>query len=320
MRKSQILACAALLATNAQAAPAKVILHDAVVLDRHVVTLADVAVIESDDARLRRALSDTRLATLGQPGIPRKLTRSRIAHALSRYLPAWQGSYDIVGAESVLTTWAARTLDAQALRGWAAGTLSSMLHARMPGARLEVDASPLPTSAPAYLPPGSVRYEVRHVQSAPAQRMMMVVDVLVDDVRATSVSVWLKVRGSLPVLRLKQAAAAGASLAGDLIEIIDAPVSIKPLASLPPQELALFRLRHAMPAGALLSPDDLMARKAVERGSEITVKVARGGIVVEDRALAMTEGLSGAAVRLMNPRTHSDYLATVLSDGLAEAR
>lgn len=75
-----------------------------------------------------------------------------------------------------------------------------------------------------------------------------------------------------------------------------------------------------MPAGALLSPDDLMARKAVERGSEITVKVARGGIVVEDRALAMTEGLSGAAVRLMNPRTHSDYLATVLSDGLAEAR
>jgi flagella basal body P-ring formation protein FlgA len=319
MDSSRLLVWSLLLAASAHAAPAKVILHDNAVLERHIVTLADVAIIESEDAALRQALSNTRLATLGEPGKPRRLSRSRIEHILSRHLPAWQGSYDVIGAASVLTTMASRPLDTNALQAWAASTLSSRLHARLPGARLAVDAYPL-SSATIFQPPGRVSYAVRYMQLAPSQRMAMVVDVLADGVKTVSVPVWLRVQGSLPALRLKNPTAAGASLGLDMVEIIDAPVSSKQLASFPITEIASFRLRHAMPAGALLSPDDLLARKPVERGSEITVKVARGGILLEDRAVAITEGPSGAAVRVMNPRTHSDYFATVLSDGVAEAR
>lgn len=319
MARSSLLIWPLMLVTSAYATPAKVILRESAVLDRHIVTLADVATIESADTALRQALSSTRLATLSEPGKPRKLSRSRIEHILSRYLPAWQNSYQLAGAEFVVATMASQSLNTSALETWAASTLSAGLHARIPGARLNVAAYPV-SSAPVSYHAGNVSYAVRHMQMAPSQRMAMVVDVLVDGAKTVSVPVWLRVEGSLPVMRLKTTTAAGASLNSSMVDIIDVPVSSKQLASFPIAEIDLFRLRHAMPAGALLSPGDLLARKPVERGSEITVKVARGGIVLEDRAVAITEGPSGAAVRLMNPRTHSDYFATVLSDGLAEAR
>lgn len=314
-----MLAWTFFLATSAHAAPAKVTLRDNAVLERHIVTLADVAFIESEDAALRQALSNTRLATMGEPGKPRRLSRSRIEHILGRYLPAWQGSYEVTGSEAVMMTMASRPLSTNALHAWAASTLSSILHARMPGARLEVNPYPL-TSTPVFQPSGKVSYAARHMQHEPTQRMTMVVDVSADGGKTVSVPVWLRVQGSLPALRLKNSTTAGASLDPSMVEIIDAPVSSKQLVSFPITEITSFRLRHALPAGALLSPGDLLARKPVERGSEITVKVARGGILLEDRAVAITEGPSGAAVRVMNPRTHSHYFATVLSDGVAEAR
>jgi flagella basal body P-ring formation protein FlgA len=319
MAHSSLILWSLLLATSVYAAPAKVVLRESAVLDRHIITLADVAIIESEDAVLRQALSSTRLATLGEPGTPRKLSRSRIAHILSRYLPAWQGSYDLVGAEFVLATMASQSLNTSGLQTWAENTLSARLHALIPGARLDVVAYPMPSRSISY-PPGNVSYAVRHMQMVPSQRMAMIVDVLVDGARSLSVPVWLRVQGSVPVMRLKTPTAASASLSSSMVDIIDVPVSDKQLASFPITEINSFRLRHAMPAGALLSFSDLLARKPVERGNEITVKVAQGGILLEDRAVAITEGQSGAAVRLMNPRTHSDYFATVLSVGLAEAR
>ena len=319
LRKLSLFAWSFFLTTSVHAASAKVILRDNVVLERHIVTLADVATIESEDPALRQALSDTRLATIGEPGKPRKLSRSRIEHILSRYLPAWRGSYELTGHEAVMITLASQPLNINALQEWAANTLSSILHARIPGARLDVDAYPL-TSVPLFLPPGRGNYSVRYMQHEPSQRMGMVVDVSADSGKAVSVPVWLRVRGSLPALRLKNSTTAGASLDSSMVEIVDAPISSKQLVSFPITEITSFRLRHALPAGALLSNSDLLPRKPVERGSEITVKVARGGILIEDRAVAMTEGPSGAAVRVMNPRTHSDYFATVLSDGVAEAR
>ena len=320
MAHSSWLTWPLLLITTAHAAPAKVILRENAILDRHIVTLADVAIIESEDSALHHALSSTRLATLSTSGQPRKLSRSRIEHILSRYLPAWQGSYSIAGAEFVRAAMAAsQSLNTSALQTWAASTLSARLHADIPGARLNVAAYPL-SSGPVAYSPGDVSYAVRHMQIAPSQRMAMVVDVLVDGAKAVSLPVWLRVEGSLPVMRLKETTAAGASLGISMVDIIDVPVSSKLLASVPIAGIDSYRLRHAMPAGALLSPSDLLARKPVERGSEIMVKVARGGILLEDRAVAITEGPNGAAVRLMNPRTHLDYFATVLSDGLAEAR
>lgn len=320
MAHSSFLVSLLLLATSAFASPAKVILRENSLLDRRVVTLADVAVIESEDAALHQALSGTRLATLSVPGKPLKLSRARIEHILSRYLPAWQGSYSIAGAEFVLATMAApQSLETSALQTWAASTLSAALHANIPGARLDVTAYPLGPASVSPLP-GNVSYAVRHMQMAPSHRMAMVVDVLADGAKTTSVPVWLRVEGSIPAMRLKTKTAAGANLDIGMVDVVDVSVGSKPLASFPIKEIDSFRLRHAMPAGALLSPGDLLARKPVERGSEITVKVARGGILLEDRAVAITEGQSGAAVRLMNPRTHSDYFATVLSDGLAEAR
>lgn len=316
---SRLLLLSLLLATSANAAPAKVTLRDNASLGKHIVTLADVADIESEDTNLVQALSTAQIATLGEPGKPRRLSRSRVEHILSRYLPAWQGRYKVIGADSVVATMELRPSDTSGLNAWAASTLSSSLHARIPGARLEVDAYPN-SRAPVVQPVDKVSYAVRHMQIEPSQRMAMVVDVLVEGVKKGSVPLWLRVQGSVPGLRLKNSTAAGAILSPSMVDIVDVPISGRQLPGFPVAEMASFRLRHAMPAGALLFSGDLMARKPVERGNEITVKVAQGGIVLEDRGVAITDGPSGAEVRVMNPRTHADYFATVLSDGLAEAR
>ena len=80
------------------------------------------------------------------------------------------------------------------------------------------------------------------------------------------------------------------------------------------------RLRRARPAGSLLLSVDLDQEKPVARGREILVRIHRGGVDVEDRAVAMNDGVNGARVRVVNPRTRASYLATVIGDGVAEVK
>lgn len=314
------VACGALLAGLAHAGLVRIELRPQALLDKHRVTLGDVASIAAEDDSLGRTLAETTLATFGDPVKPRTLSRARIERVLNRQLPALQGSYRFSGAESVQLAWAGQALDIDQLRAWSEATLSARLKQAMPYASLEVRAYPLAWSAAFHLPPGQISYEMRHASLAPVQRMTMVVDVLVDRVKVGAVPVSLRVQGSQPTWRLKDRTAAGSALGADMLEQVDAPVADRPVLTASAQAIATMKLRRELPAATILAMDDVVARNTVERGKDITVRIARGGLSVEDRGVAMTDGASGASVRVMNPRTRSDYLVTVVGDGLAEAR
>lgn len=320
MRRATLLLTIVAGFCRAAPAPVSVTLRDSVRLETRVVKLADVAGVEADDAKLAQRFGDTQLLMLGQRGQPVRLTRERIRYALDKRLPGLQDAYWLGGAPAVQLTWSGRVLDSAALQAWSVSALRALLGSRAPHAEVSITPYPLSPSTPLYVAPGRVDYAIRHVQPELTERMNMLVDVLVDGVVALSVPVWLRLQGSQLAWRVRQDAQAGAALDAALLEQVRVPLSHERLAVTELHAMASAHLKRARAAGSLLLADDLDQKKPVERGSEIVVRVVRGGVAVEDRALALNEAIHGARVRVVNPRTQASYLATVIGDGVAEVK
>lgn len=318
MRRATLLLT--LAAGVSHAAPVAITLRDSARLENRTVRLADVASVEADDAGLARQFGGTQLLMLGQRGQTVRLTRERIRHALDKRLPGLQEAYRLGGAPAVHLSWSGLALDGAALQSWAATAMRELLQTRAPQAEVVVTSYPLSQSTPLHVPPGDITYAIRHVQPDLTGRMSMLVDVLVDGTVALSVPVWLKVQGSQTGWRLRQDAQAGAAADAGLLEQVRVPVSHERLASGDVGAMRGARLRRARPAGSLLLSVDLDQEKPVARGREILVRIHRGGVDVEDRAVAMNDGVNGARVRVVNPRTRASYLATVIGDGVAEVK
>ena len=285
-----------------------------------MVRLADVADVEAGDPALAQRFGDTQLLMLGQRGQPVRLTQDRIRYALNKRLPGLQDAYRLGGAPAVQLTWSGRALDGAALLAWAVSTLAELPGMRAPYADVQVSAYPLSSSTSLFVPPGQVAYALRQFQPELAEHMNLTVDVMVDGAVALSVPVRLRLYGTRLAWRMQQDAQAGATLDAAMLETAMVPLSQAHLASIDPQAMAGTRLKSAKAAGSLLLASDLDRKKPVERGSEIVVRVVRGGLAVEDRALALNEAVHGAQVRVVNPRTQASYLATVTGDGVAEVK
>jgi flagella basal body P-ring formation protein FlgA len=318
MRRATLLLAVA--AGISHAAPVSITLRDSARLENRTVKLADIAGVESDDAALARQFGATQLLMLGERGQTVRLTRERIRYALDKRLPGLQDAYRLSGAPAVRLTWSGDALDGASLQAWAATAMRELLQIRAPQAEVSITPYPLSPSTPLHVPPGTIAYAIRHVQPELTERMSVLVDVLVDGAVSLSVPVWLRVQGSQLAWRLRQDAQAGAAPDAALLEQVRVPVSHERLAGGEPGATPGARLRRARPAGSLLLSDDLDQKKPVARGSEIRVRIQRGGVEVEDRAVAMNDGINGARVRVVNPRTQASYLATVIGDGVAEVK
>ena len=301
-------------------APVSITVHDSVRLESRMVRLADVADVEAEDAALAQRFGNTQLLMLGQRGQPVRLTQDRIRYALNKRLPGLQDAYRLGGAPAVQLTWWGRALDGTALLAWAESTLAALPEMRAPNADVRISAYPLSASTPLFVPPGHVEYVLRKVQPGLAEHMNVTVDVVVDGAVALSVPVRLWLQGSRIAWRVRQDAQAGAALDAAMLETATVPLSQEHLANIDPQAMAGTRLKLPKAAGSLLLATDLDRKKPVERGSEVVVRIVRGGLAVEDRALALNEAVHGAQVRVVNPRTQASYVATVTGDGTAEVK
>jgi flagella basal body P-ring formation protein FlgA len=288
-------------------------------LATRTVTLDAIAAIDSADEDRLRMLKSLRVASLGQPGQPLRLPRSRLRHLMDTALPALRDACALEGAASVLVTWSAMPLDLDALSAWTADALGAALKAREPQADLRIVPMGRP-AAPAALPMGAVSYLLRPVALPLTSRMPAQVDILVDGRRAATVSAWFGVSGTMLAWRMRASAATGARLHADLLSAERIAIPDEPVAMPASGALNDFRLKTHKEAGTVLYATDLMRRKAIERGEQVAVRFARGAVAVEDRAVALGEGMAGGEVQLLNPRTRETYAATVLSDGTAEVK
>lgn len=67
-----------------------------------------------------------------------------------------------------------------------------------------------------------------------------------------------------------------------------------------PRQLAHGTLRHPLPAGAVLTSDDLLPDFMVRQGEQVTLVATIDGIEVRAAGLALQNGRSGALIRVQN--------------------
>ena len=85
-----------------------------------------------------------------------------------------------------------------------------------------------------------------------------------------------------------------------------------------PAQLSRATLRHSLPAGAVLTADDLLPDFMVRQGEQVTLVAAMGGIEVRAAGLALQNGRQGALIRVQNATSAKIIQGVVASDRVVD--
>lgn len=148
------------------------------------------------------------------------------------------------------------------------------------------------------VPTGTVQLSSRSIPKRVRPRMVVWVDVTVDGRLRRSVPVAFDVRWLQEALVARSAMAARTSLNEDqfVVEKVDAaaargePITVEQLQS--------KRLRHELPAGAVLGGDDIEAIPDVTAGERVDVYSSVGSVVVRTVAVAQRDGFRGDRINV----------------------
>jgi flagella basal body P-ring formation protein FlgA len=82
--------------------------------------------------------------------------------------------------------------------------------------------------------------------------------------------------------------------------------------------LAHSTLRHPLPAGAVLTSNDLLPDLMVRQGQQVTLIASAGGVWVRASGLALQDGRQGALVRVQNTSSARVVQGVVTSEGVVD--
>lgn len=85
-----------------------------------------------------------------------------------------------------------------------------------------------------------------------------------------------------------------------------------------PAQLAHATLRHSLPAGAVLTSDDLLPDFMVRQGEQVTMVAAIDGIEVRAPGLALQNGRQGALIRVQNASSSKVVQGIVESERIVD--
>lgn len=85
-----------------------------------------------------------------------------------------------------------------------------------------------------------------------------------------------------------------------------------------PAQLAHATLRHSLPAGAVLTSQDLLPDLMVRQGEQVTLVAAMGGIEVRAAGLALQDGRQGAVIRVQNATSSKVVQGVVEGDRVVD--
>jgi len=120
---------------------------------------------------------------------------------------------------------------------------------------------------------------------------------------------------------LRQPAAIGSPLVPDSL----APVRVDALRErdalvLDAASAPEFDFARAVPAGRVLVWRDLVRRPLVRRGQPVDVVASDGALTVSLRAVALHDAARGDSVRVRNPDSKKEFVATVVAESRASVR
>ncbi len=121
------------------------------------------------------------------------------------------------------------------------------------------------------------------------------------------------------VLVLARALAPGTPIPQDAVLLQERDVAALPLGYLEhPEEVIGKLLRRPLPAGAALTPDAVESPASIKRGQEVILFGEAGGFSVRAAGTALSDGASGARIRVENSDSHRVVEGVVRDDGTVE--
>lgn len=274
------------------------------------ITLGEVATIAGDDAG---NWTDVDLGPAAAPGSSRQLGAS-LVEARLRSAGLNREDFQVTGARAVRATTLHRVLSKEQI----AESLREHIWAEMPWQMGETDIEiPLPMSEET-LPEGQVEIQWRtnpqyRYVGAGAFRGKISVD---GEVQKTLVlRAVVESYGDVVV-------AAGDVSRGRPLGPNDIKLEKHALSRLPrgaimdPKEIDGLIARRSLFTGQVLTTQHVEAPRIVQRNQVVAVEMATGGLRVQSRARAMSDGRAGDLIRLANLHSKEQFQGIVRKDGV----
>ena len=279
------------------------------------VVLGDVAQIHARDLRTMQQLVSLRLGAAPHAGAYVAVRRAtldrwmRHQRGLSMHDIEWAGADDVVVRSTTQHVAATRreAVARDAVNGWLA------THAT----RFSIDVQPL--SADLQVPSGSVTVRPRAlpVNGEPASRMVVWLDVSVDDQHVRAVPVSFSVEAYRDAWVAPAPIAAGAVVAPGALErrevALTAAIPTRGTASAP------LRTTRAIRAGEAVGPRNTTSASVINRGEWVSLRLKSGAIELERPVQALEDGNLGALVQVKAGDDAKPIPARVVSAGRVEA-
>jgi flagella basal body P-ring formation protein FlgA len=111
----------------------------------------------------------------------------------------------------------------------------------------------------------------------------------------------------------------GETMSDDAMRVVRDELKGAPLRRvLSPGQVRGGRVLRPIPAGAVVVPGAVIARRTIEPGDHVTVRAMSGDIEVSASLVAADAGNPGDVIRVVNPDTHRDLRGRVIKEGLVE--
>jgi flagella basal body P-ring formation protein FlgA len=305
-----------LLAGPVLAAPlATIELRPQVEATRGVVTLGDVARLESQDLALMRALVDLPLGPAPVPGRPVALQRATLAAWVRARAGLPDDAVEWRGPATIEVSAAGRLLRGEDLAAAAEVALRDWLEAQ--GVRAELQREVLPRDVEAAA--GEVALRPRSLAHAGLRsRMLVWVEVWSGErfLRAVPVAFHVQAWRELP--RAAIALPAGAPLAEGAMVAEEVDVAAEPGLQLLPEAAEGLRARHALRAGEVLHAGNTEATPLVLRGQWAALRSGAGLVTSEARVEVLQDGRMGDSVRVRQTGAAGPVTARVTGPGQLE--
>ncbi len=286
-------------------------LRSEVKVDGRTVTLGDIADLSGTTDDKLAALARTRLAFAPQPGYTLHITRREVIRLLHE---ASAPEVVVEGADGTIVTAASVVFDIDAAIELAKKRLTADL--QRDGQALEL--VPFDDAPELRLPRGKVELRVRDQKTGEMRRRMIVhVDVLLDGSYYRTVPVTFSVNAVGPIFVARRDLVKGAVPGCSDLERQQREIAA--LASSPQAgDCANWqrRLKRDLAAGEVLLTGDTEATPTVIEGQYVTLKVAEGAVMIESRALALTDGELGQRIAVRPSMSEEPVMATVVAPGL----
>jgi flagella basal body P-ring formation protein FlgA len=277
-------------------------------------SLDAIANIQAADRGLRERLGALVIGKAPHVGQEQELPREQIERRVEHAEPTLRRALQWSGAPSVSIRTKAQKLSANHLTEAAAVAVFAVFGKQFKPLELR-RVSALDDIA---VPAGKVELRPRlQERSAITKRISVSMEIRVAGNSYRVLPLWFSVKAFQPVL-----VARSSKRAGDLLrreDFVSQPLDVAALASVPVAArehlTGDLRLKFPLDAGDPLLRSQVEQRPLVVRHQAVAVKVSEGAIVVEATGVALADAHLGDLVKVENPASKQQFLATVVADG-----